>query len=95
MSNKQPERELNKDQLFNGARSGSAGCDVQRFKQEPQKAVLRGAVGHHTLAKSPALKRRWGGMAPLLPTVWMELPFITISCFLSFCTWGVEQGAVD
>lgn len=34
--------------------------------RKPQKAILRGAVGHHTLAKSPALKRRWGGMAPLL-----------------------------
>lgn len=62
-----------KTNFLNGARSGSASCDVQCFRQEPQKAILSGAVGHHTLAQSTALKQGWGGMAPLLPIVWMEL----------------------
>lgn len=86
MSNKRQETGLNKDQLSNGARSGRAGSDV--FRQEPQKAILRRAVGHHT-AKSTTLKRGWGGMAPLLPIVWMELFFKSKSLvFLSFPAMG-------
>lgn len=88
MSNKQRETGLHKDQLSNGARSGSAGCDVQCFRQEPQKALLSAAVVHHTFAKSTALKQGWGGIAPLLPIVWGELFFIKICCFLSFPTRG-------
>lgn len=92
MSNKQRETKLNKDQLSNGARSGSASCDVQCFRQEAQKAILIRPVGHHTLAKSTALKWGWGGMAPLLPIVWMELfSFIKISCCLSFPDRGCSS----
>lgn len=84
MSNKQRETQLNKDQLSNGATSGSTSCDVQCFRQEPQKAILSQAVGHCTLAKSIAFKQGWVGMAPLLPIVWMEAFLIKIFCFLSF-----------
>lgn len=74
MSNKQRETQLNKDQLSNGARSGSAGCDVQGSRQGPQKAILSRAVGHHTLAEPTTFKRGWAGTVPLLPIVWTE-PF--------------------
>lgn len=81
MSNKQRGTQLNKDQLSNGARSGSTSCDVQCFRQEPQKAILSQAVGHHTLAKSRAFERGWVGMALQLPIVWTEAFLIKIFCF--------------
>lgn len=95
MSNKQPESDLNKDQLSNGARSGSAGCDVQRFRQETTKSYSERSSWTSHVSEVSSLETEMGWNGTSAPTVWMELPFITISCFLSFCTWGVEQGAVD
>lgn len=93
MSNKQKKTELNKDKLSNGARSGNASWDVQCFRQEPQKALLSRTV--HTTATSTALKQGWCGIAPLLPIVWVELFFVSKSCFFIISYQGVEQGAVD
>lgn len=48
MSNEQQEAEPSKGRVSNGARSGGASGDVQCFRQEPLKALVSGAVVHHT-----------------------------------------------
>lgn len=95
MSNKQQETELNKDQLSNGARSGSTSCDVQCFRQEPQKAILSRAVGHHTLAKSTALKWGMGQNGTSAPNCLDGAFFDQNLLFFVMSCQGVEQGAVD